>query len=91
MKYYEFAKGLGYYALIGVENVDNAKCLYNESICELEPEEQTEPLEINEQDALNKLLHDCKDNKEKKHEFRYFQYKNQGIEPFLLLVDGDLY
>jgi dsRNA-specific ribonuclease len=92
MKFYEFnTDRFGYYALIGASTSDVAIEYYEEVIGELyEDEKESIPVEISKDDARNKLIEICKDNKEKQEALEQFNKNINDGEPYLILMDGSL-
>jgi hypothetical protein len=87
MKFYEFEKDFDYYALIGAENIDDAKELYNECICE---SEEGDPEELTLQQAKEKLYDSCESNEQKREELLAFSINMLNEKSFLVLIDGCL-
>lgn len=87
MKFYEFDEDFELYALIGANDIDSARCLYDDCIDEVL---EDYPREINQEEAYNKLLNSCENNRQKRNEILNFRTHMQEDEPFLILIDGDL-
>jgi hypothetical protein len=87
MKFYEFKEGFEYYALIGAENIEDAKYLYHEVIDEIE---EGEPEEITYEQTKEKLFNACESDTQKHDELLALGVNMLNEKSFLVLIDGDL-
>jgi hypothetical protein len=87
MKFYEFEKDFEYYALIGAENIEDAKYLYSEVIDETG---EGEPEEVTFEQTKEKLFNSCDTNEQKREELLAFSINMLNEKSFLVLIDGAL-
>ena len=88
MKYFEF-NSFPYYSLIGAETADKAIECYREFVGDA-TEEDGMPDEIPVEDAKEKLLKACREEKGAADEVKDFEENSKGIEAFIILIDSCL-
>lgn len=105
MKFYDFSD-YEYYALIGAKSQEEATKFYEETVSDIEPDDEP-PAEITEKEAREKLLDVCEKSvprspnasasgmksviQEAKDEaLAEFEQGIKGPEPYLILIDGTL-
>lgn len=88
MKFYEF-KDFGYYALIGAITEEEAIEQYEEIAGEVN-EDDGRPIEITKEEAKEKRLNICKDERKKQLAIDEFTRRIHQDKPYLILVDGSL-
>ena len=92
MKFYEFdTNNFSYYSLIGAESEETAKQYYTDTICDIFPDDKAQIKELSRDEAKEKFLSRCKTHSELIKANTEFNTRSKNNQPWLFIVEGNLF